>query len=146
MLIKDINDDEVSLREIAGYLKEINPDQVHVVQPTRPSAETWVRPPNETGLERAHMVLGEVAKIILPAEGTFNLSGEEDLVEAIMGIITRHPMKESEINQALSKWPLNDIRATLHQLVESGKAQLVNRGGVLFWSASDAYYANGKHR
>jgi len=146
MLLKDVNDDEVSLEQIADYLKKINPDEVHVVQPTRSPAETWVKPPDKAGLERAHAVLGKVAKIILPAKGSFDLSGEKNLVEAIVSIITRHPMKESELVDALSKWSPDAVRDTVNQLAESGKAQLVTRSGVRFWSASEAYYANSKHR
>ncbi len=146
MLLKGVNDDENSLKEIAHLLEKINPDEVHVVQPTRPASETWVKPPDADGLERAHAVLGEVAKIILPAKGSFDLSGEEDLVAAIMGIITRHPMKEAEVKEALVKWSPEIVRETLNQLAESGRVQLVTRDGIHFWSTSEAYYANSKHR
>mgnify|MGYP003931424615 CR=1 FL=1 len=145
MLLKDVNDDEDSLREIAEHLEKINPDEIHVTQPTRPPAETWVKPPDETGLERAHIILGSVAKIILPAKGSFDLSSDENLLESIVGVITRHPMKESELVDALSKWSSEEVRDTLKQLAESGRAQRVTRGGVQFWSASEAYYANSKH-
>jgi wyosine [tRNA(Phe)-imidazoG37] synthetase (radical SAM superfamily) len=146
MLIRDMNDDEKSLKEIAGYLEKIAPDEIHVIQPTRPPAETWVKPPNEEGLQRAHAILGEVAKIILPAKGSFDLSADENLLESIIGIITRHPMKESELVEALSKWSSQEIQDTLEKLSVSGRAQLVSREGVRFWSASEAYYANSKHR
>ena len=145
MLLKDVNDDEDSLREIAEHLEKINPDEIHVTQPTRPPAETWVKPPDETGLERAHIILGSVAKIILPAKGSFDLSSDENLLESIVGVITRHPMKESELVDALSKWSSEEVRDTLKQLAESGRAQRVTRGGVQFWSASEAYYAKSKH-
>ena len=146
MLLKDVNDDEVSLGEIAEYLEKINPEEIHVTQPTRPPAETWVKPPDEAGLERAHTIFGGVAKIILPAKGSFDLSSDENLLESIVGIITRHPMKESELIDTLSKWSSDEVRETLNQLVESGRAQLVTRSSVRFWSASEAYYANSKHR
>jgi len=146
ILIQGVNDDKSSLKELAGWLEKINPDEVHILQPTRPPAETWVKPPDQEGLLRAHAILGNVAKIVLPAEGSFDLSGDENLVESIMGIITRHPMKESELEEALSKWPSSDVRDSLNQLVESGRAQIVVRQGLRFWSAADAYYDNGKHR
>ena len=146
MLIQGVNDDEKSLNELAGCLEKINPDEVHILQPTRPPAETWVKPPDQEGLLKAHAILGKIAKIILPAEGTFDLSGDENLVEAIMGIITRHPMKDAELEDALSKWSSEDVRDTLSQLAESGRAQIVVRQGLRFWSASDAYYDNGNHR
>jgi len=146
MLIQGVNDDEKSLNELAGCLEKINPDEVHILQSTRPPAETWVKPPDQEGLLRAHAILGKIAKIILPAEGTFDLSGDENLVEAIMGIITRHPMKDAELEDALSKWSSEDVRDTLSQLAESGRTQIVVRQGLRFWSASDAYYDNGNHR
>jgi len=146
MLLKDVNDDESSLREIAEYLEKINPDEIHVTQPTRPPAETWVKPPDKTGLKRAHAILGGVAKIILPAKGSFDFSSDENLLESILGVISRHPMKESELMDALSKWSSDDVRDTLKQLADSDRAQLVIRGGVRFWSTSEAYYANSKHR
>jgi wyosine [tRNA(Phe)-imidazoG37] synthetase (radical SAM superfamily) len=146
MLVKGMNDDEKSLQEIAVYLEKMKPDEIHVIQPTRPAAETWVKPPDEEGLMRAHAILGEVAKIILPATGSFDLSADENLLESIVGIITRHPMKESELTDALSKWSSDEVRSILDQLAESGRAQVVIRDGHRFWSASEAYYANSKHR
>jgi len=146
MLIRGVNDTESALREIAGLLEQIQPDEVHVVQPTRPPAEAWVKPPDEAGLERAHKILGGTAKIVLPAEGAFDLSFDEDLIKAVTGIITRHPMKESELVEALKQWSPQNVRETLQQLAESGRAQTVTRAGERFWGASGAYYARSNPR
>lgn len=146
MLVRGLNDTTEALVEIAEWMKRIQPDEVHVVQPTRPPAEEWVQPPDADGLERAHQILGEIAKIVLPAQGDFDLSYDQDLIKAITGVITRHPMKESELTDALSRWAPSEVRETLQNLAESGRAQIVTRGGVRFWSASDAYYGHSKHR
>lgn len=145
MLIRGMNDDESSLGEIADCLEIINPDEVHVINPSRPPAETWVKPPDEAGLLRARAILGETAKIILPAQGVFDLSGDKDLVESIVGIITRHPMKETELIDAFHKWSSGDVYETINQLVELGKAQIVIRDGIRFLSTSEAYYAKRTH-
>ena len=50
MLIRDLNDTESALKEIAATLQRIQPDEVHIIQPTRPPVETWVEPPDEEGL------------------------------------------------------------------------------------------------
>jgi wyosine [tRNA(Phe)-imidazoG37] synthetase (radical SAM superfamily) len=142
MLIRGINDSTQALEEIAAALNQINPDEVHIVQPTRPPVETWVMPPDEDGLLRARAILGQVAQIIHPAIGAFDLGSEEDLVDAILGIITRHPMKESELTAALEAWSPSELRETLLTLRASGKAQIVERQGVSFWSAADAFYPN----
>lgn len=145
MLVKGMNDSEDALGEIADLIRQIKPDEVHIVQPTRPPVETWVMPPDEEGLLRARAILGNVANIIHPAMGSFDLSGEEDLVDAIVGIITRHPMKESELLDALHAWSANDVRERLDALLASGKAQIVARLGVRFWSAAGAFYPKEDH-
>ena len=145
MLVRGLNDTEPALQDIAGWLEKVCPEEVHVVQPTRPPAEGWVRPPNKMGLARAQAILGDVARIILPAEGAFDFSSDEDLLKAIAGIITRHPMRESELVQALEQWSAGDVRETLQALADSGRAQVVEREGVRFWSASEAYYDRGQH-
>jgi wyosine [tRNA(Phe)-imidazoG37] synthetase (radical SAM superfamily) len=141
MLVSGLNDTEAALKEIAIWFEKIRPDEVHLVQPTRPAAETWVKPPDQEGLQRARAILGETSRIVMPAVGSFDFSGEEDLIDAIVGIITRHPMRESELIDTLAKWSASDVSDTLSHLQESGRAQVVIREGVRFWSTSEAYYA-----
>jgi len=144
MLIKDINDTEVELKRIAAKLIRIHPDEVHIVLPDRPPSEPWVRPTDEEGLLRAQAILGNIARVVHPAAGTFDLSGSEDLVDAIVGIVTRHPMRETELMETLSHWPQENVVDTLNRLEQSGKAQVIKRYGVRFWSAMPAFYpANG---
>ncbi len=140
MLIQGLNDTEAALTEIAAWIEKIKPDEVHIVQPTRPPVEMWVKPPDAEGLARARKILGRVAKLTLLASGSFDLSGGDDLIEAIVGIITRHPMRESELIDSMKKWPQNDVKETLSALENSGKAHVVTRNGIRFWSASEASY------
>lgn len=142
MLIQGVNDTEKELIEIADELKRIQPDEIHILQPTRPPVEPWVAPPDSEGLLRAHAILGETSKTILPAEGVFDLGSENNLIDAIIGIITRHPMKESELVETLAHWPKVDIMGTLDDLRQSGKAQVIVRYGIRFWSASAAHFPN----
>jgi len=140
MLVRDLNDSEVALREIALLLEDIKPDEVHLVLPTRPPVEPWVKPPNEEGLLRARAILGDIAKIINPVSGSFDLSGTDNLMDAIIGIITRHPMREEELTETLSKWSPDNVAEILEKLGKSGKAQVVKRYRVNFWTASPAYF------
>lgn len=140
MLIRGLNDTEAALREIAEILERIQPDEVHIVQPTRPPAESWVLPSTEEGLLRSRAILGNIARVVDPSIGTFDLSGSGTLVDAIVGIITRHPMRESELVETLKQWAPGDVVETLNKLGKSGKAQIVKRYGVRFWSAFPAYY------
>ena len=140
MVVKGLNDTEEALKEIATKLSLIQPDEVHILAPTRPPVEPWVEPTDEEGLLRARAILGNVARVIDPVAGIFDLSGCENPVDAIIGIITRHPMRESELIEALTQWSPGDVVETLNLLEKGGKAQIVMRYGVRFWSALPSYY------
>jgi wyosine [tRNA(Phe)-imidazoG37] synthetase (radical SAM superfamily) len=145
MLVRGLNDGEAALREIAAWMEKIRPDEIHIVQPTRPPVEMWVEPPDEVGLRRARAILGGIAKLTLPVSGTYDLSIGDDLIDAILGIITRHPMKESELIESLKKWSQDNVKETLNVLKKSGRARVVIRSNTRFWSASEASYPD-KHQ
>jgi wyosine [tRNA(Phe)-imidazoG37] synthetase (radical SAM superfamily) len=145
MLIRGLNDTKVALQEIATVLRRIRPDEVHLNLPSRPPAETWVRPADEEGLMRARAILGDIATVVHPAEGCFDLSGFETAVEAIIGIITRHPMRQEELERTLARWAPGRVREALADLKASGQAQVVERYGTRFWSASLSRYPDEAH-
>lgn len=145
MLVRGLNDGEDALQEIAAVLRRIGPDEVHINLPTRPPAETWVQPPDEEGLMRATAILGELARVVHPVEGTFDLRGCESILEAVMGIITRHPMDQETLERALALWTPEQVRQVLADLEASGRAQLVERYGMRFWCASPARYPDEAH-
>lgn len=140
MLIRGMNDSEEALREIAAVLRRVKPDQVHLSLPVRPPAESWVRPADEEGLLRAQAILGNVVHVLTPVQGKFDLSGYESLDEAILSIITRHPMREDDLLATLRDLPDIDASQVLHILSESKRARLVIRYGVRFWVASGTKY------
>jgi len=140
MLVSGLNDTESALRDIAAALRQIQPDEVHIMLPTRPPAEAWVKPPEAEGLLRASAILGETAQIVSPVHGQFDLSGYDDVVEAIISIITRHPMRQDELVRTLNRWAPDQVESALAELADSGQAQIVERYGVRFWSAAPSYY------
>ena len=140
MLVQGLNDSELALRDIANALALIQPDEVHIVLPTRPPVETWVQPADEDALLRARATLGDIAHVHHPGSGSFHLSGDESLAEDVVGIITRHPMSESQLIETLQQWSPEDIAATMLELERSGRAQIVERLGIRYWSASPSIY------
>ena len=44
MLVRDLNDSEAALQDLAAVLSRIEPDEVHISLPLRPPAESWVEP------------------------------------------------------------------------------------------------------
>jgi wyosine [tRNA(Phe)-imidazoG37] synthetase (radical SAM superfamily) len=144
MLIHNLNDSEDSLTDLAAVLRRVRPDQVHLNLPIRPPCEPWVKPADNNGLMRAVAILGDVAKVVQPAEGDFDLSGFEDVVEAVLAIITRHPMRQEELVAALNHWSPNEVGEALVKLRKSRRAQLVTRFGQRFWSCARARYAGSE--
>jgi len=151
MLVEGLNDTEPALQELAAVLERIHPDEVHLSLPIRPPAEPWVRPPNEEALMRAAALLGGVARVIHPAEGVFDLTGYASVGEAIVGIITRHPMLEDDLVRTLARWTPAQVREALTDLETCGSARVVVRYGRRFWTSAAARYgkpqkkASGNH-
>ena len=144
MLIKGMNDSEAALAQIAALLAQIAPDAVHISLPVRPPAEPWVEPPGTEGLAYATAILGDTARIVGPASKSFGLSRRGDVGEAVVAVISRHPMAEEEVMRALDRWTPDEVGKALARLAVDGRAQVVNRYGVRFWGCSKARYGTGQ--
>jgi wyosine [tRNA(Phe)-imidazoG37] synthetase (radical SAM superfamily) len=144
MLLKGVNDTPEALRDLAAVLRKIAPSQVHLNLPIRPPAEPWVEPSDPEGLMRAVAALGEVAQVVHPVEGSFDLSGFDDVADAIIAVITRHPMREEELAATLARWSSDELRSALEELARAGRAQLIERYGQRFWSCAEARYVAPK--
>ena len=140
MLIRGVNDSEQALEDIAAMLKRIRPDEVHINLPTRPPAETWVQPADEEALLRALVKFSDVARVVHPAEGAFDLGCCDSVLEAVLEIITRHPMRQDQLEGALAQWAPDQAESILAELLASGRAQVVERLGSRFWSADQSHY------
>jgi len=145
MLIQGLNDTEQALWDIARALEKVKPEAVHINLPTRPPAETWVQPPGQESIMRAQAILSSSAEVVHPAEGNFDLSGCDNLVEAVIGIILRHPLPQEELLRALMRWSAGLVEQTLVELEAAGRVQVVERYGVQFWSAASAQYPDDAH-
>ncbi|TRZ48299.1 radical SAM protein [bacterium] len=140
MLIKGMNDTEEALQELALILNHIQPDQVHITLPVRPPAEVWVRPSDESGLQRAEEILGKVVPISTPAASEARAVRVGDLAETVLSVVTRHPMREEELLILLSRWSADEVHAALDDLAGRREVQAVERDGRSFWSAAAAHY------
>jgi wyosine [tRNA(Phe)-imidazoG37] synthetase (radical SAM superfamily) len=142
MLIRDVNDSEEALEELAKVLHRIEPDEVHISLPIRPPAEPWVEPAKEEAVRRATTLLGGIARVLHPAEGTFDLSGFDNVLDAAVAVITRHPMCEEELTRTLHCWTQSQVKQALADLAAQGRAQVITRYGRRFWVAAAARYAD----
>jgi wyosine [tRNA(Phe)-imidazoG37] synthetase (radical SAM superfamily) len=140
MLLRGLNDTEPALQNIAEVLRPIEADEIHINLPTRPPVESWVQPPDEEGIRQAATILGSIARVLHPVEGSFDLGGDKSVVEAVLGIIARHPMRQEELEQALEQWVPNEVNEALAALENSGQAKMVNRNGVRYWGARQSQF------
>ena len=145
MLVRGMNDSDAALEQIAALLTRIAPDGVHVSLPFRPPAEPWVEPPETEALSRATAILDDRARVVGPISETFDLSRSSNVVDAAVEIMSRHPMAEEELMKALHRWTPGKVGRALRKLAADGRAQVVNRYGVRFWSCSAARYGMAPH-
>ncbi len=141
MLLKGLNDSPQALSEIAAVLEPVRPDQIHISLPTRPPSEPWVLPAEPERLRQALAILGEIARIVPPEGGYLGLQNQEDLLEAILAIIGRHPLPEHELIAALECSSADAAPRALQMLAESGRAKVVVRYGVRYWCATGTRHA-----
>ena len=90
-------------------------------------------------------ILGEVAEVIAPYEGSFDLSGFDNLTEAILAVIRRHPMRESRLVETLARYAPREIKATLASLERSGQARRSVYHGQAFWQYVPIEREHQKH-
>jgi len=137
MLIDGLNDDKSSLEDLAATIERIGPNEVHLVLPTRPPVESWVRPSCEEGVARAQRILGRAVPVFHPlkAYGDFSAGGESDPLAAATAILSRHPMSDKELREFFRHCRVADADSAINALQTAGKAVEIVRGGVKFWQA-----------
>ena len=145
MLVHGLNDSAQALGEIAVILQQVRQDAVHINLPTRPPAETWVQPADEEGLMLAMSILGNSARVVHPAEGSFDLSGYENVEDAVVDIIARHPMRQDELERTLDRWSQVQVDEALAGLSASGKMRIVERYGTRFWVSASSHHVMNRN-
>jgi len=136
MLLGGINDTDAALNDLANVLEEIHPDMVHLVLPTRPAPEQEIRLPSNDRLEQAIAILSKVAVVINPLKGNMDLRNAPDMLEAIIAIVSRHPVQQRELHKAVADcFPGEAQKADdiLSGLFVSGRFGLVEHNGESYW-------------
>jgi len=114
MLIAGLNDDEKSLSSLIDYLLELQPQKSYISIPTRPPAESWVRPPDAESLTRILTIVDEklpFGALLFETEGSDFIS-TGNLADDIISITAVHPLREealrSIITTAGADWSIVD--------------------------------------
>jgi len=125
MLVKNLNDYDKHIKEVADFLVRLKPAKAYLAIPTRPPSEAWVEPPNENVISRAYQIFGERisnVEYLTGYEGNaFAFTGnvEQDLLD----ITAVHPMREEAVKKLLLKakvdWSVIDRLIAQEKLVET---------------------------
>ncbi|MGC8624857.1 MAG: radical SAM protein [Phycisphaerae bacterium] len=132
MLVAGLNDTESALRELAGVLATIGPDEVHLTLPTRCPAEKFVHPPDVESLVRVQAILGPMARLTSKSELVLSLSRTDALEDQICNIVSRHPLRLQELEVAARQVSGLDFRGVLDRLCAADKVRVIERFGELF--------------
>jgi len=136
MLLGGINDSDEALHELAAVLKEIDPDMVHLVLPTRPAPEQEVHLPSEERIEQAIAILSEVTTVVHPVKGTMDLRSAPDMLQAVTAIVSRHPVQQHELEKAIVDcFPgeSDKVSSFMQDMLATGMFKLVDHDGDPYW-------------
>ncbi len=138
MLVKGANDTQPELEALKYLLERIEPERTYLNVPIRPPAESWVVPPDEEAIALAHEVLNDLNVMDLTCEetGEFMVTGFESPEEAILKLIRRHPMRETQVIETLSRMGYSGVPDSLKRLHECGEIKRVRYRGKVFWLSS----------
>ncbi len=140
MLVKGINDSMEAIDAVAALLDRIQPDRIFITVPTRPPAETWVRPPDRESLLYAAARLDHFSKSISSGNAGFFINEDEAIDDAVVSIVSRHPMSQQEVERTIAGWSIGDAGQIMADLLASGRFQIVERQGTQFWLAAEAHF------
>lgn len=100
MLVKGMNDDEISLNMFKEKLKMVRYDKLYLNTPVRPPAEVGIMPIDKDVMNHFSKVLEGISIDLLTSNGF--QSDIKDHMTAIKSIIKRHPMNQYEIKGFLN--------------------------------------------
>ena len=133
MLVWDINIDADILKEMAEFLRALNPVKAYLAIPTRPPAENWIRPPAPEDINVAfqvfHEKLDQVEYLIGFEGNAFAYTGNVE--EDMLNITSVHPMRQSAVIELLKK--ANADWLMVNKLIAQGKLVETDYEGQKFY-------------
>ena len=125
MLVRGMNDSPEHVEQVGDFLAQLKPAIAYLAVPTRPPAESWVRPPDEEVLAQSHQLLSarlSRVEYLIGYEGNaFASTG--NVADDLLSIIAVHPMREDAVRAFLARggaeWALVQTLIDQAQLVET---------------------------
>lgn len=133
MLVAGVNDNAESVGDVAGFLGRVAPVVAHLAVPTRPPAEPYVRPPDETTLVRAYELFrARVPRVeyLIGDEGS-RFASAGPIESELLAITAVHPLREEALRVVLAnaraQW------AVVERLLAAGALRRVEYQGQRFY-------------
>lgn len=142
MLVRGLNDGAAELAETAMQLKRVRPDEIHLNIPSRSPVEPWVDCPSPEALTRATHAFESIApvRVVHSAAGSVDLTPDVPVADAVADVVTRHPLRREELENALLHLGVEDVQETVTQLEESDRLQVAVRGGIEYWVSAGTFF------
>jgi len=124
MLIKDLNDRPGEIDNISAFIQKLKVSISYLSIPTRPPAESWAKPPEESAVNRAYQIFSQKSlpvELLTGYEGSaFASTGRAE--EDLLSITSVHPMRQEAVAEFLNKtgcnWELVNTLINSGQLIE----------------------------
>jgi wyosine [tRNA(Phe)-imidazoG37] synthetase (radical SAM superfamily) len=129
MLVKGMNDTEEALGLFKTALMDIRYDKLYLNTPVRPPAVSGIEPVTIETMERFSRELSGIS-IDFMADECF-ASGIKDDLEAIISIITRHPMNQHEIRGFLDSRACADPKDVMRRLGDDPSVEAIHYRNVV---------------
>ncbi|OYT67168.1 MAG: radical SAM protein [Candidatus Wolframiiraptor sp. EX4484-121] len=135
MLIDGVNSERSEIERIADELSRIEPDKAYIAIPTRPPAESWVKPADEEKLVESYEIFSESlgrdrVELLIGYEGAgFRIGG--DFIKDLLSIASIHPIRLDYVHQMLSKFVHNPDEL-IERLIDLGEIRLIEYRGRAF--------------
>lgn len=129
MLLDGINNSKNDIKNFKEYISKINYDKLYINTPVRPPAESNISVASEESIKYAVEELNGIS-IDMLASGNF-YSDIDNPFDAVMSIISRHPMSEFELDSFLNSRNLSSTeKNNLYSLLEkTSKVNVINYKG-----------------
>jgi wyosine [tRNA(Phe)-imidazoG37] synthetase (radical SAM superfamily) len=105
MLLRNLNDSECQVRDLADFIKQLAIETAYLSVPTRPPAEKWAHTPTDQTLIQAHEIMRAAVlnvEYLIAYEGNhFAFTGNVE--SDILSITSVHPMREEAVNEFLKR-------------------------------------------
>lgn len=127
MFVDSINDSIEEITKIAEFLSRLRLHKAYIAVPTRPPAETWVKPATEDTILNAHEIfskfLKQRAELLISYEGSLFENASQDPIQGLLSIISVHPMRIDYAYKFLSERGY-EPKEVIEQLIMENKVVL----------------------